>query len=155
MHSGEMSNKCNLCDYASAEAGSLRTHLNTHSGEKSNKCNQCDYASSHAGNLRQHLKTHSGEKSNKCNLWCDFASIYSGNLKVYFKTYCGEKSNKCNFVWASRTHLKMHSRAKVKQMQLLQLRIYPCTRSQESYEKNVMGKVSKKHNTNVFPTHVW
>ena len=33
------------------------------SGEKSNKCNQCDYASSWAGNLRTHLKMHSGEKS--------------------------------------------------------------------------------------------
>ena len=31
-------------------------------GEKPNKCNQCDYASSNAGNLRTHLKTHSGEK---------------------------------------------------------------------------------------------
>ena len=40
------------------------------SGEKSNKCNQCDYASSWAGNLRTHLKMHSGEKPNKCNQ-CD------------------------------------------------------------------------------------
>ena len=39
-----------------------------HSGEKSNKCNQCDYASSYASNLRAHLKTHSGEKSNKSGL---------------------------------------------------------------------------------------
>ena len=44
-----------------------------HSEEKSNKCKQCDYASSQAGNLRTHLKSHSGEKANKCNL-CDFAS---------------------------------------------------------------------------------
>ena len=43
-HSGEKSNKCNRCDYASSEADSLRTHLITHSGEKSNKCSQCDYA---------------------------------------------------------------------------------------------------------------
>ena len=34
-------------------------------GEMSNKCNQCDYASSHPGHLRIHLKTHNGEKSNK------------------------------------------------------------------------------------------
>ena len=45
-----------------------------HSGEKSNKCNQCDYASSRAGDLRRHLKTHTGEKSNKCNQ-CDYASL--------------------------------------------------------------------------------
>ena len=30
--------------------------------EKSNKCNLCDYASSQAGNLRRHLKLHSGEQ---------------------------------------------------------------------------------------------
>ena len=58
---GEKSNKCNQCDFASAQAGTLRTHLKTHSGEKSNKCNQCDFASSQAGHLRGHLKMHSGE----------------------------------------------------------------------------------------------
>ena len=35
------------------------THLKTHSGEKSNKCNQCDYASFRVDHLRNHLKTHS------------------------------------------------------------------------------------------------
>ena len=48
MHSGEKSNKCNQCNYASFHAGDLRTHLKTHSGEKPNKCNQCDYATSQA-----------------------------------------------------------------------------------------------------------
>ena len=61
-YSGEKSNKCNQCDYASYHAGDLRRHLKRHSGEKSNKCNQCNYASSQAGVLRIHLKTHSGEK---------------------------------------------------------------------------------------------
>ena len=56
------SHKCNQCDYASSNAGHLRTHLKAHNGEKSKKCNQCDYASSQAGNLRRHLKTHRGEK---------------------------------------------------------------------------------------------
>ena len=32
-------------------------HLKTHSGEKSNKCNRCDYASSQAGDLKRHLKS--------------------------------------------------------------------------------------------------
>ena len=56
MHSGEKSNKCNQCNYASPHASSLRTHLKTHSGEKSNKCNQCDYACSDTRALRTHLK---------------------------------------------------------------------------------------------------
>ena len=70
-----------------------RNHLKTHSGEKSNKCNQCDYASSQAGHLRQHLKTHSGEKSNKCN-HCDYASSHPSDLRRHLKKHHGEKSNK-------------------------------------------------------------
>ena len=34
-----------------------------HSGEKSNNCSQCDYASFRADRLRTLLKTHSGEKA--------------------------------------------------------------------------------------------
>ena len=87
-HSGEKSNKCNQCDFASSQAVNLRRHLKTHSGEKSNKCNQCDYASAHAFNLRTHLKTHSGEKSNKCNQ-CDYASSQTGNLRRHMKSHSG------------------------------------------------------------------
>ena len=39
--------KCNQCEFASSQEGDLRRHLKTHSGEKSNKCSQCNYASSH------------------------------------------------------------------------------------------------------------
>ena len=35
-----------------------------HSGEKSNKCNQCDFASSRGDVLKTHFKNHSGEKMN-------------------------------------------------------------------------------------------
>ena len=37
------------CDYAISRAENFRTHLKNHSGEKSNKCNQCDFASSRGG----------------------------------------------------------------------------------------------------------
>ena len=47
IHSGEKTNKCNQCNYASSQAGTLRVHLQTHSGEKPNKCSQCDYAPSY------------------------------------------------------------------------------------------------------------
>ena len=53
IHSGEKSNKCYQCNYASSCAGNLRRHLKTHSGEKSNKCNQYDYSSSQACTLRK------------------------------------------------------------------------------------------------------
>merc|ERR1712243_308799 len=84
LHSGEKSNKCNQCDYASSFASDLRTHLKRHSGEKSNKCIQCNKSFNRAEHLISHMhklqqiiqsckhfedtfKTHSGEKSNKCN----------------------------------------------------------------------------------------
>ena len=54
--------KCNQYDYASVNAGHLRTHMRRHAGEKNFKCNQYDYASSEASNLRAHLKRHSREK---------------------------------------------------------------------------------------------
>ena len=69
-------------------------NLKTHSGEKSNKCNQCDFASSQAANLRRHLKMHSGEKSaNKCNQ-CDFVTAWPQALKNHLKTHEGEKLKK-------------------------------------------------------------
>ena len=86
MHRGEKSNKCNQCDYASSNAGNLRTHLKTHSGEKSNKCTLCDFTSYQAGDLRRHLKTHSGEKSNKCNQ-CVFASSRAASLRDHLKKH--------------------------------------------------------------------
>ena len=92
-------NKCNQCDFASAQAGNLRRHLTMHSGEKSNKCNHCNYVSSQAGHLRAHLKTHSGEKSNKCNQ-CDYASSYTHDLRTHLKTHTREKSNKCHMIIA-------------------------------------------------------
>ena len=83
--------------YVHSDPSTLRTHLKRNSGEKSNKCNQCDFASSRAGDLRRHLKTHIGEKSNKCNQ-CDFASTQAGDLRRHLKTHSGEKSSKCNLL---------------------------------------------------------
>ena len=38
---GKESNKCNICNYAFARAGTLKIHFKMHIGENSNKCNQC------------------------------------------------------------------------------------------------------------------
>ena len=59
----EKKNKCNLCEYASDQAGTLRKHMKTHSEEKSYKCSHCDFATVHSSNLWAHLKTHSEERS--------------------------------------------------------------------------------------------
>ena len=72
-------------------AGTLRRRVQGHNEEKTNKCNQCDYASAHACHLRTHLKIHSGEKSNKCNQ-CDYATNHVGNFKIHVKKNTVERS---------------------------------------------------------------
>ena len=42
---GKTTNKCIHCDFASARADNLRSHLLIHSGEKAHTCSQCDFAS--------------------------------------------------------------------------------------------------------------
>ena len=80
--------KCTHCDYASVQAGGMRTHLKTHSGEKPYKCSQCDFAYAQAGHLRRHLTTHSGEKSYKCTQ-CDYVSAYPYHMKRHLKSHTG------------------------------------------------------------------
>ena len=46
----------------------LRIPFKIHSGEKSNKCYQCDFASAYLGYLRRHLKANSGEKSKQIQI---------------------------------------------------------------------------------------
>ena len=97
---------------ASFHPSSLRTHLKTHSGEKSDKCHQCDFASSRAGHLRIHLKTHSGEKSNKCNQ-CNFATAYASILRTHLKyTVPKSQTNATSVILyhhVQTVYLKMHS----------------------------------------------
>ena len=69
MHSGEKSNKCNQCDYASNDIGNLGKHLKMHRGEKSNKCSQCDFACSDPSSLRKHMKRHNPVQTGELSLF--------------------------------------------------------------------------------------
>ena len=93
-NSGEKSNKCSQCGFASSWKSSLKIHLKMHNEETSNKCNQCDYASSTVSNFRRHLKTHSGEKLCKCNQ-CYYACFRADVLAIHMKRHSGDKTNKC------------------------------------------------------------
>ena len=135
-HTGERTNKCNLCDYASS--GSLKNHLKTHSGEKPNKCNLCGYASSVASNLRTHvISIHTREKSYKCNQ-CDYASSQAVNLKKHLKTHTETNAMNVTFPaliqtlwvniwkrtvetsWTNLTNVKIYSFRSLKVHHLLQ-----------------------------------
>ena len=93
-HSGEKSNKCNQCDFASYRARSLRAHLWTHSGKMLNKCSQCYYASIDSSSFRKHVKIHNDEKLKKCNQ-SDFASCNGNALRAQLKTRTWKKLNQC------------------------------------------------------------
>ena len=118
MHSGQKSNKCNKCDFASFYWASLRKYLKTHGEnivEKNHKkqpmqlCSLsyrpfddefektqwrkielvCNYFSSQVCSLRTHLKIHIGKKSNNCNQ-CDYSSFLKEDLRKHLKTFRGE-----------------------------------------------------------------
>ena len=46
---------CFQCDYSDPNLSHLKRHEMTHTGEVPHKCNICDYASAQAGNLRRHI----------------------------------------------------------------------------------------------------
>ena len=43
IQTGEKPYKCSQCDFTSSDRRNLRIHLKIHSGEMSNKCNLCHY----------------------------------------------------------------------------------------------------------------
>ena len=55
--------RASQCNCASLHPCNLSTRTARHGGKKSKTCNQCDYASSEAGHLRTHIRRRTVEKS--------------------------------------------------------------------------------------------
>ena len=128
-HTGEVPHKCNICDYASAQAGNLRRHIyDMHTENKPPKpkreyknriqCLKCDYSATALSKLVNHLMTHTGDKPHKCDQ-CDYASYHPGNLKRHIVTHHSgikpaprKNPNKCHLCsfdgWKLKRHMKTH-----------------------------------------------
>ena len=74
--SGEKSNNFYQCDNTSTTF----SHLKTHIGDQGNKCNLCNYATAETRDLSQHIMACRGEKPHKCYL-CKYSASLEGNLK--------------------------------------------------------------------------
>jgi uncharacterized Zn-finger protein len=108
----EKPHKCDQCDYASAQKGSLTRHKLKHTGERPHKCDQCDYASARQDALTEHKRTHTGEKPYKCDQ-CVYAAAEKGTLTRHKRTHTGEKPYKCDqcdYAAAHKNSLSLHKK---------------------------------------------
>ena len=82
--------KCDLCEYASTQPGTLATHERSHTGEMHN-CDLCLLAFTTPGNLARHVRTH--KMPYKCDL-CGSEFTTPGNLARH-EQRDHEKPRKC------------------------------------------------------------
>ena len=92
-HTGERAHKCNICNYESTQAASVRRHIDSiHNKIKPKReykriqCLKCDYGATSASKLKEHNMIHTGEKPHKCNQ-CGFASLRERDLRRHMVTH--------------------------------------------------------------------
>ena len=84
-----------LCNKASYQSGSLRTHKLFHRGEKEFVCIQCDNIFSQSYILKRHNIFHTGDK-HYSYIHCNYVVSQSGHLNRHKLSHTGEKEFACN-----------------------------------------------------------
>ena len=78
-------NKCEKCEFESAEEDCMNTHLVNQHGIKSFECKNCDYSTSEATALLEHLNNHTDVKSYECEEGeSNFEAECSRDLVIHF-----------------------------------------------------------------------
>uniref|UniRef100_A0A4W3H7A1 Zinc finger protein 711 n=1 Tax=Callorhinchus milii TaxID=7868 RepID=A0A4W3H7A1_CALMI len=123
-HTGEKPYHCQYCDYRSADASNLKTHVKTkHSDElpykcdhcpqtflddkdlqkhatlfqahRTHQCPHCDHRSSNSSDLKRHIiSVHTKEFPHKCEV-CDKGFHRPSELKKHMSTHKGKKLHQC------------------------------------------------------------
>lgn len=123
-HTGEKPYHCQYCEYRSADASNLKTHVKTkHSNElpykcdhcpqtflddkdlqkhatlfqahRTHQCTHCDHRSSNSSDLKRHIiSVHTKEFPHKCEV-CDKGFHRPSELKKHMSTHKGKKLHQC------------------------------------------------------------
>ncbi|XP_059833266.1 zinc finger protein 711 isoform X2 [Hypanus sabinus] len=123
-HTGEKPYHCQYCEYRSADASNLKTHVKTkHSNElpykcdhcpqtflddkdlqkhatlfqahRTHQCPHCDHRSSNSSDLKRHIiSVHTKEFPHKCEV-CDKGFHRPSELKKHMSTHKGKKLHQC------------------------------------------------------------
>ncbi|XP_038658155.1 zinc finger X-chromosomal protein-like isoform X1 [Scyliorhinus canicula] len=123
-HTGEKPYQCQYCDYKSADASNLKTHMKTkhskdlpfkcehclmtftdakelqkhaimHQGHKTHQCTHCDHRSSNSSDLKRHIiSVHTKDYPHKCEV-CDKGFHRPSELKKHMSTHKGKKLHQC------------------------------------------------------------
>jgi len=86
---------CHICDYATHNAGHLKTHLHVHGIGERFKCDQCDKDFSQTSTLKTHRKSHDTSSRKKCNQ-CGKMYKTAKTLKEHIMKIHSEKHLKCD-----------------------------------------------------------
>ena len=101
---------CDLCEYKTTAASTLRQHYKVKHEGIAYSCDQCDYQVKYKASLERHIKAVHEGKTYDCTL-CDFKSTTVHHLKIHVEgehegvthdcEYCGKK-------FKQKVHLKTH-----------------------------------------------